>query len=329
MDNQFKSQKLIKKNWSIKPVFFILLIFATASYCFGQQATVTLERNQILLGEQVTLQLKVDNIINDAQKLDSWFILPDSANHIQVVHRDKIDTLDQDGRTMYLQKLIITSFDSGKWVLQLVAPKVKDVNGQVTSLNYDSVNLEILPVNVQNLKDFHPLKEILPVDYHDYRWIYWLVGSILFLGVIFLVIKIVKRIRNKKSPATSTIIKGPPLDWALEQIKLLEQEDLINKGEAKQFFTRLYEICRIYFDERTGSHTLQSTSYEMIASLRSYLIKEKDRSNLNQFSQLSNRVKFAEHNPNEQIAKSATLIAVETLSNIEKQVIEINRKDAH
>ena len=79
----------------------------------AQQAVVTLDRDQILIGEQVTLQLKVENLTDQAQSLQSWFKVQDTAGHIQVVRAGKMDTISVDGQTTLMQKLTITSFDSG------------------------------------------------------------------------------------------------------------------------------------------------------------------------------------------------------------------------
>ncbi|HEY0299487.1 MAG TPA: hypothetical protein VGB84_09740 [Arachidicoccus sp.] len=306
------------------PLFIILFSFIHAN---AQQTNVTLDRSQILLGEQITLQLKLDNIDDEVQSVQNWFIVPDTGNHIEVIRRDKMDTVTIDGHSTFIQKITITSFDSGVWTIPLIAPVIKNKDGQISSVATDSVSLQVMPVDVSNMKDFHPLTDVMRVKYHDYTWLYISLGILILALVIYLIVRWLKR--RKLAPVkTKQLIKGPPLEWALQQIDLLEKENLIQKGEGKLFFTNLDDICRTYFDERTHTHTLQSTSIEMIEKLRAYLIREKDRIALQQFTELSNSVKFAKYQPQEQQGKEATDIAKETIRNIEKEVAERQQKNA-
>lgn len=323
---RYKKQQPLK---SLLPLFMLLSSLVASSLVSSlqaQQAVVTLDRNQILIGEQVTLQLKVENITSEAQQLASWFKIPKDA-HIEVVKKGKMDTISIEGQTTYMQKMTITSFDSGKWVIAVTPPQIKDVNGQQYSLQSEEVSLQVMPVDVSQLKDFHPEKDILEVSYTNYTWLYIVIGILVLAVLIWLIYRFVRR-RNAR-PKKTKIIKGPPMEWALKQIDLLVAEKLLEKGETKAFYTRLLDICRTYFDERTKSHTFQSTSQEMMDKLQTYLQKQKDRAALQNFTELSDQVKFAAHLPKEEQTQSAVEIAKETIRNIEKQVLEANKKNDH
>lgn len=334
--NQWLLSKIMRpvKSGDKKQQQFISLLLLFAVLCcssvnrlLAQQAVVTLDRSQILIGEQVTLQLKVENITGEAQELESWFKLPKN-DHIEVVRKEKMDTISIEGQTTYMQKITITSFDSGKWVIPVTDPQIKDVNGQQYSLNSDAVSLEVMPVDVSQLKEFHPEKDIIAVDYTDYTWVYIVAGTLVLLVLIWLVYRFLRR-RQLRPKKAKQVIKGPPMQWALSQIDLLVAEKLLEKGETKAFYTRLLDICRTYFDERIEGHTFQSTSREMIDKLQNYLQKQKDRAALKDFTSLSDHVKFAEHLPKEEQTNSAVEIAKETIRNIEKQVLEANKKNDH
>ncbi|MDE1192450.1 MAG: hypothetical protein PW786_09965 [Arachidicoccus sp.] len=320
-------KKFTLKSSYIKYYLPLLLLCMMANFANAQKVTVTLDRNQILLGQQVALQLKLDNVNDEAQTVSSWFKVPDTGNHVEVISRGKIDTADIDGSATYIQKIIITSFDSGAWTVPVIAPVIKDKSGFAVSPTFDSVSLQVMPVDVSNLKDYHPAKDIIRIQYHDYTWIYYTLGALLTIIIIFLIVRWWMR-RKPKVTGTKTALKGTPLERALKQIDLLEKENLIQKGEGKTFFTKLDEICRNYFDERTHTHTLQSTSVEMMDKLRAYLIREKDRIALQQFARLSDVVKFAKYKPEELQGKEAIATAKETIQNIEKEVIDRKQKNA-
>ncbi|AYD46416.1 hypothetical protein [Arachidicoccus soli] len=322
-------KRKLRPQWWKCIIAFLLAFSLIPINIQAQTASVTLDRQQILLGEHVTLQLKIDNVSDEAQNVQTWFNVPDTGNHIEVLDRGKIDTIDlQNGQSAYIQRITITSFDSGHWAIPVIAPQMKNVSGDTISLPLNTVALQVLPVDVSQLKDFHPEKSILQVKYTDYTWLYISIGIIILALIIFLIIRWLKG-RTGQISKRKEIMKGPPFEWAMQQITLLEKENLIEKGEGKLFFIRLDDICRIYFDERTQSHTLQSTSMEMIEDLRKYLIREKDRQALIKYTKLSTSVKFAKHLPAEEQGKEAINITKETITSIEKQVIELNKNNAH
>lgn len=309
------------------PVALLLIIICLGACqsLWAQQAVVTLDREQILIGEQVTLQLKVENLTDQAQSLQSWFQIKDTAGHIEVVRSGKMDTISVDGQTTLMQKLTITSFDSGSWQIPVIEPVIKDINNQEYTLTTAPVSLQVMPVDVSGMKDYHPLKEILQVKYTDYTWLY-IIGGILIAGLlIFLILRWLKRRKNR--PQTSRpIVKGPPLAWALGQIDSLEKEGLVEAGKYKEFYTRLLDICRAYFDERLASHAFQATSKELVASLQAFLIRHKERTDLESFATMSNYVKFAEHSPEIEKTKQAVSTARQTLTSVEKQILETQKE---
>lgn len=307
-------------------LFFILLCSGICRPAFAQQAVVTLDRAQILIGEQVTLQLKVENLTDQAQQLDRWFKVQDTAGHIEVVRSGKMDTISIDGQTTLMQKITITSFDSGAWQIPVMDPVIKDINHQQYTLSTTPVTLQVLPVDVSQLKDYHPLKEIIDVDYTDYTWLY-IAGGVLILGLlVYLLFRWWKKRKNRPVKG-KPIVKGPPLAWAMGQIDALEKEGLVEAGQFKEFYTRLLDICRAYFDQRLATHAFQATSKELVGSLQAYLVRHKERVDLESFASLSDYVKFAEHSPEVEKTKEAVSTARQTLASVEKQILETQKKN--
>lgn len=309
-------------------LLFLIIYFSFCPRLFSQQAVVTLDRDQILIGEQVTLQLKVENLTDQAQSVQSWFKIKDTTGHIEVVRSAKIDTISVDGQTTLMQKLTITSFDSGSWQIPVVQPVVKDINNQQYTLSTVPVTLQVMPVDVSNLKDFHPVKDILTVDYTDYTWLY-ITCAVIVLGLLtYLIVRWIKRRKNR--PKTDKpVVKGPPLAWAMGQIDALEKQGLVEAGQFKEFYTRLLDICRAYFDERLSTHAFQATSKELLDSLQTYLIRYKERTDLESFTSMSDYVKFAEHSPEAEKIAEAVTTARQTLMSIEKQILETQKNNDH
>lgn len=130
----------------------------------AQKIAAALDREKILLGEQVTLQLKLEELNPAAVSCAAWFSLADTANHIEVVKREPIDTVNLNGTITYVQRITITSFDSGKWVLPALQVSVEDKQtGKQTILTATPLSLEVLPVDISNLKNYHDIKDIIEV----------------------------------------------------------------------------------------------------------------------------------------------------------------------
>lgn len=295
-------------------IFFLLFNFQL----FAQTTSAKIDKDQIVLGEQVNLEVKITNI-DKSVSIDKWFTMPDTGNHIEVIERKKIDTIDTGNNTYELtQNIIITSFDSGKWAVPITAPVLVDNQGVRYPQNIDSARLIVNPVDVSHMQDFHDIKDVVNVHYRDYKWLYYTAAAILLLLLIWFIIRWVKK--RKKTPTRQSIVKGPPLEWALKEINLLQQQNLINQNQELQYFTRLDEICRTYYDEKTHSNTHYLTAKETFEKLRKYLQQEKDRVSLFELNKLNDAVKFAKYKPSQDQADKAADMAKNTLQKIEVEI---------
>ena len=301
-----------------KPIvlFTGFLFFIVSAYT--QSASATIDRNKILLGEQVNLQLKAEDINTRMFFLQDWFNIPDSVSHIQVIKRSAIDTINVGGVTTFTQTLTITSFDSGKWKLGPLQLIMQDrTTGNQTVLQTDSVVLEVLPVDVSNMQNYHDVKDILDVEVKPNYWLYVAIAASAIV-LIILIWLMVKGSKKKKVDLPKPAYKGTPLEHALQQIKELEGEDLPAKQQVKLFYTRLSEILRNYFNDRFNVHSSHATSDELMVLLSVYLQDEKYRTEFYQLLRLSDAVKFAKYIPSTEQNEKAVKTAIETLQHVDK-----------
>ena len=301
-----------------KPIvlFTGFLFFIVSAYT--QSASSTIDRNKILLGEQVSLQLKAEDINTRMFFLQDWFNIPDSISHIQVVKRGAIDTVDVGGVTTFTQTLTITSFDSGKWKLGPLQLIMQDrTTGNQTVLQTDSVVLEVLPVDVSNMQNYHDVKDILDVEVKPNYWLYVAIAASAIV-LIILIWLMVKGSKKKKVELPKPVYKGTPLEHALQQIKELQSEGLPAKQQVKLFYTRLSEILRNYFNDRFNVHSSHATSDELMVLLSVYLQDEKYRTEFYQLLRLSDAVKFAKYIPSTEQNEKAVKTAIETLQHVDK-----------
>ena len=97
--------------------FFCCLFCSISAISFSQSASAALDRDKILLGEQVTLQFNLNNLNPLTTYVSTWPAPGDTMNHLEIVKRNDIDTVNVNGLNSYEQKFTLTGFDSGRWQL--------------------------------------------------------------------------------------------------------------------------------------------------------------------------------------------------------------------
>jgi len=170
-----------------KYLFFIAGLTACFfSFCKGQTLKTSVDKNEILIGEQI--KMKVDADFPPGVYNVRWLVIPDSLQHFEVLDRSKIDSVYSDDKLTHLsQTFTLTSFDSGQWVIPSFAIKFYPVNNDtIINAVTDSVPVTVSfsPSDTTNqLRDIKPIRE---VEAPNYLW-YWIGGSLLLILLIVLI----------------------------------------------------------------------------------------------------------------------------------------------
>ena len=281
---------------AIKKVFLAVLLLTSyliPDTLYSQTLSVTLDRDKILLGEQVTLELKAENINTQSSPILIWFSLPDTMNHIEVVKRSPIDTISVNGTTSYVQNIILTSFDSGDWKLPPLRVLLQSSDDKKDTLAANELTIEVLPVDVSNLQQYHPMKDIIDVEV---SYNYWLIaGVVVFLLLtVFIVWYFFFKKKNKTPEVIQPVAAQSLFEAAIEQLEKL----LKDNPPIPAFYTKLDEICRTFIQNQLHMRALQLTSDELMLQLNVY-IKPEARTPFYQLLRLINAVKFAKYQPDE------------------------------
>ena len=285
-----QSLNLASCSLHLAPCIFCLVscIFLLLTSASAQQVSASIDRDKILIGEQITLQLKAENIRTGDNPVAVWFNLPDTINHLEVVKRSPIDTLDVDGSTTYMQNLVVTSFDSGKWTLPAMPLKLQNNNAVLTT---DSFAIEVLPVDVSNLQQYHEMKDIIPVEVKTDWWRVGIIAAIL-VAMAILIYYLTKR--KKAQPAAKQLTVKPTLfEETIAKLEALQKE----APPSTVFYARLDAICRTYLQEQLYIRALHLTQDELTQQLNVYLQQQDIRIAFYQLLRLINAVKFAKYAP--------------------------------
>jgi len=273
--------------------YFLFLVILIGSFgvsnSFAQTFSAQVDREKIMIGEKILLTIKVEDVKPNA--ISQWVSFPDTINHFEVVERGKIDTIKVDGIINYQQVINITSFDSGRW-------EIPSINLQFGSsvLSSKPITIDVLSVDVSQLKDYHDIKEIVEVKDEKSK----LIIIILIIITLIALAIVVWILRKKRTAITQTIEPTDnrlPLDWALSELNKLQQEDLPSQGLVKQFYQRMTDISRQYFYRQLKHSAIHQTTDEWMFSLQELPVDTNIKTTFFQFIRLADTVKFAKYLP--------------------------------
>lgn len=244
---------------------FILMAFlflAGKGQAQSGDASVTLsaDRDHILVGDEARITISLKH--NPALCSVSWPGTPDSFGKLEVLKKDKIDTIKEGSFVQYRQVLSVTGFDSGMHVIPALRARVQPRNGAPYEIQSGGLDLLVQTVAVDTTKAFKPIKGILAVKSSWLDYIGWIIGA---LVLIALLIVLVRFLRRKKPVAAPPAPPAKPIHIRfLEQLEALESRKLWQRGDIKEYYVELTDILRQYIEERFGIPTLERTTGELI-----------------------------------------------------------------
>jgi hypothetical protein len=252
----------------------LLLLLSTNS--FSQDAVQTgtppglvvsakVDARQIMIGDQIHLFLEASNVPSGF--VLHWPVMPDTFNSLEITNRSKIDTIKQNDKTIYKQRLIITGFDSGMFKIPpfLFSYTATQGSGAFVAPT-DSFMVVVQSVAVDTSKGFKGIKGIYYVkgSWLDYIW--WIVGVVLLvLLTAFLVWYFV---RNKKAaPAPQGPVESLQ-DYTLRILAELDKRQLWQKKQVKEYYVSLTDIVRNYIERRFRTAAMELTTDEMLTKVQ-------------------------------------------------------------
>lgn len=257
---------------------FIIMLSCLES--FGEyRATASLDSAKLLMGETMKLQIEVEMpsdkegnvsipILNRGRGKSYVGILNDT---IELSTKYTVDTIAKNNIKYLSYNLSIQAFDSGRYELP---PFEVQIDKEIIKTN--ALALEVLPVKVtaeDKIDDFSSVVEpfdIAPEDVierskENNSWIIWLIiGCIAALAVLLYLY-----FNYKKTG--SIIPKRKPLEpyqVALKQLEKLKNQNLLQKGKIKEYYTRLTDIIRRYLYRQFYIKSIEQTSNEIISEMR-------------------------------------------------------------
>jgi len=302
--------------------FYILLILSILAINANAQkisVRATLDSAAMVIGQQTVLTFQIDQMPK-VRVLTPLFsdTLP---GKLEIVGLPKIDTLKaDDGLISVRQRYVVTAFDEGVYTV----PELPFVDGSDTVFS-NSVSIKVIqPFQIDTVTStFADIKTVMnpPFDWAYFFKIALLV--LLIIGILVALIFIfVKIVLNKK---VITLRRPPvpiPADvLAIRQLDKIRDEKLWQKGQVKQYHTRVTEVVRQYIASRFEINSMEMTSDEILENLVE--LKTDNPNIFNELSELlrtADLVKFAKYEPTSTENERALQMAYSFVKNTPKIV---------
>jgi hypothetical protein len=302
-------------------LFFIGFVFVLSVQFTSAQSPslkTAVDKRQILIGEQ--LQYSVEASFPANAYNIGWFNVPDSFSHFEVVNRGKIDSIESNGILTCRQTLTLTSFDSGINTIPALAINFDPLaNDSTIHLFTDSIPINVSFSPLDSTQTFHDIKSIIEVK-DEVPWLIWAGAAALIILLVVLVVYLVKYFKRRKKPASVFNSKLSPFDEAMQSLDALQKEQLLYKGDVKQFHTRLIDIFKRYLSRKMQKNILNLTSSEVLLSLNDTLLSKADTFLIAGSLRMTDAVKFAKYFPPTSESESALINTKKVIEQIDNLI---------
>lgn len=269
---------------TLKKLTFSFLLLSVMHLLCAQtvfSVSVSAEKKKILLGEPLQMIIEV----KFPQKSGTRFLMPDSINHFEYLEEPVIDSSNENGIAILKGKYIITSFDSGHWVIPSYSLS--------KTVKSDTIGIDVVFSDFNPEQPYHDIKDIIEVQSEKKKQWWWYAagaGALLALVLIYFF--------KKRKPASEVTIAGRlgPYEEAMKELEQLRK----TKKDSKQYYSKLTDIFRLYIFRKKQILSLQKTTDDLIMQLKNLGLPKEEFEKLSQVLRLSDFVKFAKYNPTEE-----------------------------
>ena len=280
-----------------KKRFFCLLPFAFCLFSIFSFAQIDtkIDTAKIKIGEPIQYTLTVPLHANTHVNLPE---LQDTLSfHIEILDQ-KIDTVLDGEKKMLVQRLTLTSFDPGEFLIRSLPVVVNE-----DTLLSSSFQIKVAEVKIDsaNLAGF-PIKPIMEeeytwIDYWDKYWLYFLIGALVFLALLIVAILF---LRDKKRKDILAKTPKTPYDEAKDALKTLDKKNYLAKGQVNPYYSELSFVLRRYLGKVYHFSSLELLSDDLVDYFQKNTHLEKTEvDQLKEFLYESDLVKFAKAIPDE------------------------------
>jgi hypothetical protein len=288
----------MRRTFSILSLVILQTIF---SGVIAQDVTVraAFDTSRIYIGDQIFYIVTID------QPAGVNLTLPVKKDtltgKIEILAGPVFDTVTTNGNRFKITgKYLITSFDSGFYQVPPFYAEVRNESG-IRRFYSDYSLLEVMRVKIAPADTTARIFDIIepykaPLTLGEI--IPWLLIAAIMAALLWFLCRLFKRLFRRKGKPEVVINPDPAHIIAFRDLELLKEENLWQKGEVKQYYSRLTEIVRQYLENRYQVFSLELTTSETLEELvRTGFKRDEVYNNLKTILTGADLVKFAKYKP--------------------------------
>ena len=269
-----------------------------------------LSRDSILIGDQIEWTIDLQLAPGEGARVSKPGETP--VPGVEALGEMSLDTLSQKKGVLNLRgRIILTSFDSGSYVLPPLYVLLARADGTIDTLEYAGPTLAVntIPIDTATFQPYdikgqirYPLtfKEVIP----------WVGLALLVAALIWLLVRWIRLRRQNRDFFGKPVVKDPPHIVALRSLEKTRSQKLWQTGKQKQFYTQVTDALRQYIAARYEVPALEQTSAEMFQDLEDKAIDPALTDSLKDLFTTADFVKFAKHAATDQENENAIPTAV-------------------
>jgi hypothetical protein len=298
----------------MKKILLFVLALALGSLTCRAQDDGTLRsrlsRDSILIGDQIEWTINLQLAPGEGARVSKPGETP--VPGVEALGEMSLDTLSQKKGVLNLRgRIILTSFDSGSYVLPPLYVLLARTDGTIDTLEYAGPTLAVntIPIDTATFQPYdikgqirYPLtfKEVIP----------WVGLALLVAALIWLLVRWIRLRRQNRDFFGKPVVKDPPHIVALRSLEKTRSQKLWQTGKQKQFYTQVTDALRQYIAARYEVPALEQTSAEMFQDLEDKAIDPALTDSLKDLFTTADFVKFAKHAATDQENENAIPTAV-------------------
>ena len=309
--------------------FIFRILAISAVLAAGAQAvraqnviSAGVSRDTILIGDQIewTSEMQVPRGMSVRIDSMSGYVVPG----VELIGDFVIDTVDRSRDFSRVQtRAVITSFDSGSYVLPPLVVYVYRGEEAVDTMRLPEVPLEVTTIPIDTttyeMYDIRPQFRY-PVTFAEVMP--WVAGGIVLVAIVIAVWRLIARRRRNRPLFGKPAPQDPPHIVALRALDRIRGEKLWQTGNQKQYYTEITDTLRVYIEKRFGVKTIERTSGEILVELSTKDIQPSDFESLKDLFGTADLVKFAKYTASETENENAVPVAVRFVNDTFMQEME-------
>ncbi len=303
----------------------LFLIFQLVSINTSIAQTIKADSTRFPIGGKIDLTIEVPFNKGDVV---NWPVFKDTITRsLEILSTSKIDTItdEETGNQLLKQIVSITSFDTGFIVMPPFSFDVVKNGAPAQTIKTEPVLFEVFKIKVDPSADIKDIKPIFKAPLTFAEIIPWL-AVLLFLGLlIYFTLYYLKKRKAKPIDKPQPKIRIPAWEVALNKLDLLKSEKMWEKGDIKEYYTRLTDILREYFELRYNVNAAEMTSSEILDAMKQHINELPAERHLRELLILSDMAKFAKAQPGDYENEQSIIYGYEIVNSTIPQLVEDKR----